>query len=86
MLRAKVTSKGQITIPAKIRKELNLKPGDEIIFDFSPGGEVKIKVYKRKKLTDLYASLPANRPYPGKEEVRKEAAANLAKKILGKEK
>ena len=29
---AKVTSKGQITIPVEIRKQLNLKPGDKVIF------------------------------------------------------
>lgn len=29
---AKVTSKGQITIPIEIRKKLNLKTGDKVIF------------------------------------------------------
>lgn len=29
---AKVTNKGQITIPADIRKKLNLKEGDKVIF------------------------------------------------------
>lgn len=29
---AKITSKGQITIPIKIRKMLNLKEGDKVIF------------------------------------------------------
>jgi len=29
---AKVTSKGQITIPADIRKRLRLKPGDKVLF------------------------------------------------------
>jgi len=29
---AKVTSKGQITIPIDIRKRLNLKDGDKVIF------------------------------------------------------
>ena len=29
---AKVTSKGQITIPVEIRKQLNLKPGDKVLF------------------------------------------------------
>lgn len=29
---AKVTSKGQITIPAEIRKKLHLKPGDKVLF------------------------------------------------------
>lgn len=29
---AKVTSKGQITIPKQIRKRLNLKEGDKVVF------------------------------------------------------
>jgi antitoxin PrlF len=29
---AKITSKGQITIPIQIRKKLNLKDGDKVVF------------------------------------------------------
>ena len=29
---SRVTSKGQITIPVEIRKKLNLKTGDEVVF------------------------------------------------------
>ena len=29
---AKITSKGQITIPIQVRKKLNLKEGDKVIF------------------------------------------------------
>ncbi len=29
----KITSKGQTTIPAPFRKELGLRPGDEVIFE-----------------------------------------------------
>jgi AbrB family looped-hinge helix DNA binding protein len=32
-LRAKVTSKGQITVPAEIRKSLGVKPGDHLRFE-----------------------------------------------------
>ena len=32
MASATVTSKGQITIPIEVRKELSLKPGDRIEF------------------------------------------------------
>jgi antitoxin PrlF len=33
MLASTLTSKGQATIPAEIRKALNLKPGDVIVFE-----------------------------------------------------
>jgi antitoxin PrlF len=32
-LRAKVTSKGQITVPVEIRKSLGVKPGDTLRFE-----------------------------------------------------
>jgi len=38
MAMAKVTSKGQITIPIEVRTELNLKPGDQILFAKDPAG------------------------------------------------
>ncbi|ADY56695.1 transcriptional regulator, AbrB family [Syntrophobotulus glycolicus DSM 8271] len=36
---AKITSKGQITIPIQIRKMLNLKDGDKVVF-MTEGGRV----------------------------------------------
>ena len=84
MIRARLTSKGQVTIPVIVRRKLNLQPGDELVFDLDPGGEVKIRVLRRKRLTELYASLPAKRPYPGKAEVREEVAGGLARQILDK--
>lgn len=84
MLRARLTSKGQITIPVTVRRLLNLQPGDELLFDLSPEGEVKIRSFKRKRLTELYASLPATKKYPGKEKVREEVSAWLARQVLGK--
>ncbi|MGD0294848.1 MAG: AbrB/MazE/SpoVT family DNA-binding domain-containing protein [Terracidiphilus sp.] len=35
--RAKVTSKGQITVPVAIRKSLGVKPGDNIRFEQQEG-------------------------------------------------
>lgn len=37
-----ITSKGQVTIPKKIRDALNLKPGRSVTFDVNPAGEVVI--------------------------------------------
>ncbi len=42
MLKAKVTQKGQVTIPKKIRDWLQIQPQDEIIF-IRRGEEVVIK-------------------------------------------
>jgi AbrB family looped-hinge helix DNA binding protein len=52
MATAAVTSKGQITIPAEIRKKLGLKPGDRVRFIEGPNGEFILKP-KTGSLMDL---------------------------------
>jgi antitoxin PrlF len=39
---AKITSKGQITIPLEVRQRLDVKPGDRIEFQFGPAGDVRL--------------------------------------------
>jgi antitoxin PrlF len=38
VIRAKVTSKGQITVPIEVRKSLGIKPGDRLRFEQGEGG------------------------------------------------
>lgn len=38
MYRAKITSKGQVTIPAELREKLGLRPGDVLEIRESPAG------------------------------------------------
>lgn len=40
---ATVTSKGQVTLPKKIRDALKIKPGDQIDFVLDKGGEVRVR-------------------------------------------
>jgi AbrB family looped-hinge helix DNA binding protein len=42
-LEAKVTSKGQITLPSKLRKRLNVGPGDHVVFVEETRGRIVIK-------------------------------------------
>lgn len=42
---AKLTSKGQITLPVEIRNRLNVRPGDSVVF--VEGGDGKIVVHGR---------------------------------------
>lgn len=37
MLKAKLTSKGQLTIPKKVREKLGLSPGEELAFEEKNG-------------------------------------------------
>lgn len=52
---AKISSNGQITVPAEIRRLLGLKSGDKILFYQKPDGEVVINnasakaIYKAQK-------------------------------------
>ena len=43
---AKITSKGQTTIPAEVRKALNAKPGDLLAWDVKSTGEVVVRRVK----------------------------------------
>ena len=40
---AKITSKGQITIPIEVRVKLGIKPGDRVLFLENEKGEVVLK-------------------------------------------
>ena len=84
MALARVTSKGQVTIPAEIRKALNIGEGDDLLFEVVETGEARIRVLKRQRLSDLYGALPATRPYPGKEQVRTEVGQGLGERLVGR--
>ena len=88
MLRAKLTSKGQVTVPVAVRKLFNLQPGDDLLFEIKPDGAVRVAAFKRRRLTGLYSALPATKPYPGQKEIREKVSADLARRVLrkGKEK
>ena len=40
---AKITSKGQITVPAEMRELLGVKPGDKLIFERNANGEIFVR-------------------------------------------
>lgn len=43
MVRAKITSKGQITLPKSIRERLRVVPGDRVVFRISGDGSVRLE-------------------------------------------
>ena len=43
MHKAKLTSKGQITIPAPVREALQLKPGEKVAFLAGENGEFRLR-------------------------------------------
>lgn len=43
LFKSRLTSKGQATIPAPVRKSLNLSPGDNLVFQESRPGAFSIR-------------------------------------------
>lgn len=48
-LRAKITSKGRLTIPKEVREKLGVKAGDSLLFDVDDEGrEAKVRVERKR--------------------------------------
>jgi antitoxin PrlF len=58
---AKVTSKGQITLPAELRKALGLKAGDTVNFRKNESGNYEL-VAKPLRFEDLRGTVPYDGP------------------------
>ena len=43
MTYARITTKGQVTVPKEIREKLRLEPGDTVIFEEAQAGTVRIR-------------------------------------------
>ena len=84
MQKAKVTFKGQVTIPREVRKALAIEEGDSVIF-MVEGDRAILRPIKKRPLMELYGALPATRPYPGFEAVRKEIKSKIAGRLHKKE-
>lgn len=48
-----VTSKGQLTIPAEVRRHLGVKVRDKVAFVIENEGEVKVKVPRYKDIDSI---------------------------------
>ena len=59
MIGSKLTAKGQITIPKRIREKLNLEPGDRVLF-IEREGEIVLEPVKYT-LLDLRGSVKSKK-------------------------
>ena len=55
---AKITPKGQVTIPSKIRKELDLHAWDMLKFKVEEG-RIIVEPVRKKEVMNLYQSVPS---------------------------
>ena len=77
---AKLTSKGQITVPKAVRDTLELKPGDQVLFRLEGGRAI---LARTQNFLDLAGSVPVP---PGKrgaswEEIRRQARQARGKRL-----
>ena len=78
-LEGRITQKGQVTIPVKIRKEMGLKPGDVVQFEARDGQWVVAP--RRSRLTDIYGAVtPRSRPENWRV-IREEVEAAIARDV-----
>ncbi|HEX4546344.1 MAG TPA: AbrB/MazE/SpoVT family DNA-binding domain-containing protein [Candidatus Acidoferrum sp.] len=53
---ARITSKGQITVPQEIRQALGVQPGDKLLFE-KDGGGVRVRPVRTKSPFEKYRGI-----------------------------
>lgn len=77
MVKSRLSSKGQVTIPKPVREALGLSPGEEVVFEIREG-EAILRPRRRVPLEALLGRLGGRQPFPGEEgevQAREEAWA-----------
>jgi len=77
---SKVTTKGQVTIPKKVRDELGVTPGDIVVFS-KKGEDIVIK--SARTLLDLKGVVSSPRKIKDWDTVRKHVKKSVTKRVLG---
>lgn len=58
---ARITSKGQVTVPKEIRQRLGVEPGDALEFLFR-NGHVEIVPVRRRRVAEFRGIFPTSEP------------------------
>jgi len=82
MSEAKLTSKGQITLPKEIRLKLGLKQGDRVRFIVEADGRVRLLPAKRD-VSELMGILPSPKRRLSLEEMNEAVQVAVARHVLG---
>ncbi len=78
-MQATITSKGQVTVPKKVRDQLHLKAGDRIEFLVDEDGTVRV-IPVTAKVTELKGMVPKPRRAVSLEEMDEAIARGAAKR------
>ena len=65
---ARVTSKGQVTVPKVIREALGAERGDLLVFTPHPEGHVELRRLPGRTLSQLHGALAVTRSVPHRQE------------------
>ena len=84
MPRARMTSKGQVTIPREVRERLGVEPGDALEFTYA-GDRLEVTAIRRKRLQEFRGLFQTTRALPFTEERRRGWAAQ-ARRLHGRRK
>lgn len=85
LVEARVTSKGQITLPKVIREKLGLKRGEKVRFVIREDA-VLIEVPNRKNLMDWYGAVKSDDKgdsHKVREQVRRSMAREVVREMSG---
>jgi AbrB family looped-hinge helix DNA binding protein len=66
---AKITSKGQITVPVEIRRALGVRPGDRLVFE-SAGDGVTVRPVRQASVFEKYRGAIPELPVGRREMMR----------------
>ena len=80
MSEAKMTTKGQITVPKDVRLKLGLRPGDRVRFIVEDAGRVRLLPAKRD-ISELVGMLPKPKRALTLEEMDEAIAQAVAEKF-----
>ena len=53
---AKITSKGQVTLPLEVRRLLGVRPGDRVLFESNKGG-VRVRPVRAESQFEKYRGI-----------------------------
>jgi AbrB family looped-hinge helix DNA binding protein len=77
-----ITSKGQLTIPKRVRETMDLKEGDQVIVVVEEG-RIALYPVRRRGILNLQGAFAGLRPFPGREAEREAAMQAAAREALG---
>ncbi|MCL6625327.1 MAG: AbrB/MazE/SpoVT family DNA-binding domain-containing protein [Alicyclobacillus shizuokensis] len=81
---AKISPKGQVVIPAEIRRALNVREGDKVIFQVTSDGRVELSALPTFTPESVIGILPYHGDMPSFEELRRKAREEMVEKRLKK--